>query len=62
MGGLLIENIKTLYNHSVKKLIVSGEDLSSTEIRLRKMLGLSLDGLVTKKVEDYIEKNNLSKQ
>ena len=56
---ILIENIKTLYNHSVKKLIVSGEDLSSTEIRLRKMLGLSLDGLVTKKVEDYIEQNNL---
>ena len=55
----LIENIKRLYNHTVTKLNVSGEDLSSTEIRLRKMLGLSLDGLVTKEVNEYIENNNL---
>ncbi len=55
----LIDNIKRLYNHTVIKLNVSGEDLSSTEIRLRKMLGLSLSGLVTKEVEDYIVNNNL---
>lgn len=58
---ILIENIKTLFNHSVIKLNVSGKDLSSTEIRARKMLGLPLDGLVTKEVEEYIDANNLFK-
>ena len=58
---ILIDNIKTLFNHSVIKLSVSGKDLSSTEIRARKMLGLPLDGLVTKEVEDYIDTNNLFK-
>ena len=57
----LISNIKTLYNHEVIKLNVSGNDVSSTEIRLRKMLGLSLDGLVTKEVFEYIENNDLFK-
>ena len=58
---ILIENIKTLFNHSVIKLSVSGRDVSSTEIRARKMLGLPLDGLVTKEVEEYIDKNCLFK-
>ena len=58
---ILIENIKTLFSHSVIKLNVSGKDLSSTEIRARKMLGLPLDGLVTKEVEEYIDTNNLFK-
>ena len=58
---ILIKNIKTLFNHSVIKLSVSGKDLSSTEIRIRKMLGLPLDGLVTKEVEEYIDKNCLFK-
>ncbi len=57
----LISNVKTLYNHEVIKLNVSGKDVSSTEIRLRKMLGLSLDGLVTKEVFEYIENNDLFK-
>ena len=58
---ILIENIKTLFNHSVIKLSVSGRDVSSTEIRARKMLGLPLDGLVTKEVEEYIDNNCLFK-
>ena len=58
---ILIDNIKTLFNHSVIKLSVSGRDVSSTEIRARKMLGLPLDGLVTKEVEEYIDKNCLFK-
>ncbi len=55
----LIKNIKKLYSHDVILLSVYGEEVSSTEIRIRKMLNLSLDGLVLKEVEDYIDKNNL---
>ena len=55
----LIQNIKKLYNHDVLLLNVFGTDISSTEIRIRKMLDLSLEGLVSKEVEEYINKNNL---
>ena len=55
----LIEKVNNLFNTKVIQLVVSGKDLSSTEIRIRKMLGLSLNGLVCAGVEEYIENNNL---
>ena len=55
----LIDNIYNLYGAVVEKLKVYGETLSSTKIRVYKQLGLSLDGLVPKSVEDYIDSNNL---
>ncbi len=58
---ILVQNIKSLYSHSVIKLNVSGQDVSSTEIRLRKMLGLPLDDLVSLEVQEYIDKNGLFK-
>ena len=56
---LLIKKVKELYNAKVEKLTVYGETISSTKIRVYKKLGLSLDGLVPKSVEDYIDENKI---
>lgn len=55
----LIKKVKDLFNHEVLLLKVFGTNVSSTEIRIRKMLNLSLEGLVTKEVENYIKNNDL---
>ncbi len=55
----LINKVESLYNAKVEKLNVYGEKLSSTKIRVYKKLGLSLEGLVPKQVEDYIDKNDI---
>ncbi len=55
----LIDKIYNLYGAKVQKLNVYGETLSSTKIRVYKKLGLSLDGLVPKSVENYIDENEV---
>ena len=55
----LIDKIYSLYGHRVERLKVYGETISSTKIRTQYKLGLSLDGLVPKSVEDYIVNNSV---
>ena len=55
----LIDNVYNLYGAVVEKINAYGETISSTKIRVYKKLGLSLDGLVPKAVEDYLDSNNL---
>lgn len=55
----LIDKIYNLYGAKVERLNVYGETLSSTKIRVYKKLGLPLDGLVPKSVENYIDKNGI---
>ncbi len=54
-----INRIKSLYNKDVLYLKTEGENLSSTEVRLRIKLGLNLDGIISNSVEKYINLNNL---
>ena len=55
----LIDKIYSLYKSKVERLKVYGETISSTKIRANYKLGLSLDGLVPKSVEDYIINNSV---
>ncbi len=55
----LIKNVKKLYGANIKKLKVFGNDISSSAVRVYKKLGLSLDGLVPKEVDNYINENRL---
>lgn len=55
----LIDKIYNLYGVKVERISAYGETLSSTKIRVYKQLGLSLDGLLPKSVEDYIDSNSL---
>ena len=57
--NLSISRLKTLYGADVRRVKVHGEDISSSLVRVYQKLGLSLDGLVDKKVEEYIQKNAL---
>lgn len=57
----IIDRVNREFNTEVIKLKVYGEDISSTKIRVYNMLGLSLEGLVPKPVEDYILANDLYK-
>ncbi len=50
------------FNKGFIKLDVVGKGISSTEIRLRVVLGLSTDGLLDKNVREYIDKNALYKK
>ena len=56
-----INKIKELYNKEVFFLKTEGECVSSSEVRLRAMLGLEFSSLVNNKVENYIIANNLYK-
>lgn len=58
-SNALIKTVNEKFNASVIKLNCYGENISSTKVRIYKMLGLSIDDLVPKSVENYIEKNNL---
>ena len=58
-SDVLIKTINEKFGAEVIKLKCYGENISSTKVRVYKMLGLSLDGLVPNSVENYIEKNNL---
>ena len=49
---------ENLYNTKVIKLFYVGQNLSSTEVRLRLYLGLDVDNLIDKKFLDYIRKND----
>ncbi len=57
----IIEKTNSRFNTKVIKLDAYGENNSSTKVRVYKMLGLSLENLVPKEVEDYIDKNCLYK-
>ena len=57
-----IKAIKKLYDKDVIFLKTEGVNRSSTEIRLRIKLDLSLDGLLPNGVEEYIKANNLYKK
>ena len=54
-----IKRIKELFNKEVIFLNTEGENVSSTEVRLRIKLKLNLDGIIDSKVKDYITLNNL---
>lgn len=54
-----IETIKNLYGVTPKILSVYGTTVSSTKIRVYKSLGISLENLVPKQVEEYIDKNGI---
>lgn len=54
-----IEIVKNLYGVTPEILSVYGTTVSSTKIRVYKALGLSLEGLVPKQVEDYIDSNGI---
>ncbi len=47
------------FNKTFKRLSYQGENVSSTKIRVYSAFGLSLDGLTSEKVEEYINKNKL---
>lgn len=55
----LIDNFEKQFNKKVIKLNVFGTTLSSTEVRYRIMLALSVEGLVPNEVTSYITSNNL---
>lgn len=50
------------FNKSFIKLDAVGKSISSTEIRLRVILGLSTNELLDKNVREYIDKNDLYKK
>lgn len=50
------------FKKSFIRLDAVGKSISSTEIRLRVVLGLSTDNLIDKKVREYIDKNALYKK
>lgn len=57
-----IKRVKELFNKDVIHLSTEGENLSSTEIRLRIKLDLDLEGVISSSVLDYIRTNNLYKK
>ncbi len=57
----LINKVKSLYNAKISVLNFYGENVSSTYLRTKVKLGLPLDGLASKEVENYIYEKGLYK-
>ncbi len=57
-----IAKINELYNSAVILLNTFGEEVSSTEVRLRLKLSLPVEGLISAEVENYINSHNLYKK
>ncbi len=55
----IINRVETEFNTKVIALDCFGGDISSTKVRVYKMLGLSLENLVPKAIENYIDDNDL---
>ena len=55
------EYFRKTFSTEFKKLSYVGKDISSTKIRTYSKFSISLDGLMSKSVEDYIKKNELYK-
>ena len=54
-----VKKFKRKFGKNCIKLSYVGDSVSSTKVRIYESLGLSLDGLVPKAVEDYIKEHNI---